>query len=324
MLAGSTALVACNAIVGFGDFERVTGATERDDDDAGSRDSNRDATAREDGMTREDAPSAACDPTRPFGPPKALDGPVNSSGLEDAPSLTADELTMVFERTVDLTNRTIVVATRASRTAAFSAPTPVTELQQGLNVAAVVTPTITDDGLAIFYAGEIGDEADIYSASRAVITAPFSNARKLGRVNSNRVEVYPSVMHDGAELWFTSERLGGITRHLFRSVRDNIGAYQDPTLVTELQSSNNEAGVALSADGLTIYFGTDRPGGLGGSDIWIAKRPSLQAAFGTPTPVTELSSTAEDRPAWLSRDGCRMYFTSDRAGTMDIFMAARP
>ncbi|MDF2697887.1 MAG: OmpA family protein, partial [Labilithrix sp.] len=284
----------------------------------GGRDSGRDAPT--DGTS-----AKACDPDAPFGAPVALDAPINSSASEFSPSFTTDENTIVFERTVDLTNRSILIATRANRTEPFSTPAAIPTLTQGITVGAIGTPTITGDGLAIFYHGEVnGDDADIFTASRTVTTGTFGDARKLGRVNATQVDVFPSVMQNGAELWFTSERLGGITRHLFRSVRDNIGAYQEATVVSELRSSNNEAGVAFSADGLTVYFGSERPGGLGDSDIWVARRQTLQGAFGAATPVTALNSAATELPAWASADGCRIYFTSDRAGSMDVFVASRP
>jgi hypothetical protein len=269
----------------------------------------------------------SCDPAKPFGTPKPVDGPVNSSGYERSPTLTADELVIVFDRSVNLNAGTVLMAKRSSRTEPFSAPAELPELVQGLTgVQAIGGPSMTSDGLTIFYFGELapGDDADIFSASRTVVTAPFGDARKVARVGSTSVEVYPSVMHGGAELWFTSERLGGVTRHLFRSVRDPVGAYQEATLVSELKSSNNEAGVALSTDGLTVYFGSDRPGGLGGSDVWIARRATLSAAFGAAEPMNELSSATDDYPAWLSPDGCRIYLTSDRGGSMDILVAERP
>lgn len=318
-------LAACNAVVGFGDLQKVSDASS----DAGKQD----ATVRSDaGVVLDDGgeesgPPPSCDPAKPFGTPKPVEGPVNSSGYEMSPTLTADELVIVFDRSVNLNAGTILMAKRSSRAEPFSAPAELTELTQGLTgVEAIGGPSMTGDGLTIFFFGELSaaDDADIFSASRTVVTAPFGQARKVERAGSSSVEVYPSVKHDGAELWFTSERLGGVTRHLFRSVRDAIGAYGEASVISELRSSNNEAGVALSADGLTVYFGSDRPGGLGESDIWMARRPSLSAPFGAAEPVSELSSPTEDYPAWLSPDGCRIYLTSDRGGSMDILVAERP
>lgn len=325
-LLGLLAAASCNAVVGFGDLEKVPADDGTKDEDAAVRDGRAtpvDAAAGDDGPTT----STSCDLSKPFGTPKPVGGPVNSSGHEMSPSLTADELVIVFDRSVDLNAGRILTAKRAARTEPFGDPVELPELTQGLSgVQAVGGPTMTSDGLSIFYFGELtsADDADLFVASRTVASAPFGDARKVTAASSPSVEVFPSVMQNGAELWFTSERLGGLTRHLFRSVRDPIGQYEAASLVSELKSSNNEAGVALSTDGLTVYFGSDRPGGLGKSDIWRAQRPTLQAAFGAAEPVNELSSAGEDYPAWLSPDGCRVYLTSDRGGSMDILVASRP
>ncbi len=316
-------LAACNAVVGFGDLEKVSAPSDAGREEPAPR---RDAGPVLDGSGESGSP-ASCDPAKPFGTPKPVDGPVNSSGYEGSPTFTADELVIVFDRSVDLNAATILTAKRSSLREPFSAPIEVPGLMQGLtDVQAIGGPSMTGDGLTIFYFGEFAsdDDADIFSASHTVVTAPFAEPRPVARIGSAAVEVFPSVMHSGAELWFTSERLGGLTRHLFRSVRDPIGAYQEAALVDELRSSNNEAGVALSSDGLTVYFGSERPGGLGGSDVWMARRPALSAAFGAPEPMKELSSANDDYPAWLSPDGCRIYLTSDRRGSMDIFVAERP
>src|SRR5256714_5800460 len=42
----------------------------------------------------------------------------------------------------------------------------------------------------------------------------------------------------------------------------------------------NEWHAAISADGLTIFFSTDRPGGFGDFDLWVAERPRPDADWG--------------------------------------------
>lgn len=52
---------------------------------------------------------------------------------------------------------------------------------------------------------------------------------------------------------------------------------------------------------------------------WIDGTLSLS----TPQELTGLSSAGDDRDPWLSVDGLRMYFASNRAGTNDIYLATR-
>src|SRR5690348_60821 len=42
-----------------------------------------------------------------------------------------------------------------------------------------------------------------------------------------------------------------------------------------------------------------------------------------PRPLAELNSAGEDRTPWLSRDELEIFFSSDRAGTADLYRATR-
>ena len=41
----------------------------------------------------------------------------------------------------------------------------------------------------------------------------------------------------------------------------------------------------VSADGLTLYFSSGRPGGFGDYDIWYCTRPSVDAPWGPPVNI---------------------------------------
>lgn len=45
--------------------------------------------------------------------------------------------------------------------------------------------------------------------------------------------------------------------------------------------------------------------------------------FSLPQELTTLSSNSNERDPWISEDGLRMYFASNRAGTNDIYLASR-
>ncbi|PYJ75210.1 MAG: hypothetical protein DME77_09865 [Verrucomicrobia bacterium] len=88
-----------------------------------------------------------------------------------------------------------------------------------------------------------------------------------------------------------------------------------------------DAGPALSKDGLSLYFNSNRPGGFGGNDIWVSQRASREDAWGAPVNLGPTINTAsnEDTPSF-SRDGHTMYFNSDRAGGFgmrDIWISRR-
>lgn len=98
-------------------------------------------------------------------------------------------------------------------------------------------------------------------------------------------------------------------------------------LGTSINSTYNDLGPALSKDGLSLYFTSDRPGGVGGNDIWVAQRDSLDDPWGDPVNLGPPVNTAfnEAVPSF-SRDGHVMFFNSNRPGGFggsDIWMTWR-
>ncbi len=75
-------------------------------------------------------------------------------------------------------------------------------------------------------------------------------------------------------------------------------------------------------DGRTIYFASNRPGGLGGVDIWRISRDAA-GAWGSaePLPAPVNSDTVDMQPT-LSPDGAFIYFASDRGGPIWIWRVA--
>lgn len=85
-----------------------------------------------------------------------------------------------------------------------------------------------------------------------------------------------------------------------------------PELVVPASSAYSEVRLAISPDGATMLWGsTDRPGGPGGWDIWIARRDG--AAWTAPAPV-EFDGPANDFDPAFSPDGRSVYFFSNRPG----------
>src|SRR5262245_46699796 len=89
-----------------------------------------------------------------------------------------------------------------------------------------------------------------------------------------------------------------------------------PHLVPVVNSTANDAGPALSKNGLSLYFGSNRTGGLGQGDIWVSHRESEDEPWGPPANLAVVNSTADDATPNLSRDGHWLYFMSRRPGSL--------
>jgi Tol biopolymer transport system component len=74
----------------------------------------------------------------------------------------------------------------------------------------------------------------------------------------------------------------------------------------------------ISKDGLSLYFGSDRPGGMSPApDIWVAQRQSLEDPWEAPVNLGPVvNSPAADAAPHLSQDGHYLYFSSSRQGSL--------
>lgn len=94
-----------------------------------------------------------------------------------------------------------------------------------------------------------------------------------------------------------------------------------------VNSTDADVNAALSPDEHTLYFVSNRPGGLGGNDIWASHRRcktcDWEAPYNLGPPIN--SAAAEGSPT-LSEDGRMLFFFTTRAdgfGNADIYVSHR-
>jgi Tol biopolymer transport system component len=163
-------------------------------------------------------------------------------------------------------------------------------------------------------------------ATRPTALANFSATSGLSNVNSAAEDYNPSISPSGKVLYFNSNR-DGSSYKIYKATLGPGGGFGAPLGISELNGTWNTGAPVPSADDLTIFMSSDRIGGQGSQDIWIARRASVNDPFGAPANVSELNTANNDQPGWLSPDGCRLYFNSDRPGgfgASDLYVAERP
>lgn len=101
--------------------------------------------------------------------------------------------------------------------------------------------------------------------------------------------------------------------------------WSDPAnLGATINTPANEQGPSLSNDGLSLYFGSDRDGGSGSFDLWVAHRACRDCPWDAPVNLgASVNSAASETGPGLSVDGHLLFFTSTRAGSQDLYLSHR-
>lgn len=94
-----------------------------------------------------------------------------------------------------------------------------------------------------------------------------------------------------------------------------------------VNTASFDVGASISKDGLSLYFGSARPGGFGGLDIYVSQRTRLDAPWGPPRNLGAVINTRfNDQAPSVSVDRHRLYFQSDRPGGFggsDLYVSRR-
>ncbi|HEX9893898.1 MAG TPA: hypothetical protein VGA78_08230 [Gemmatimonadales bacterium] len=138
-------------------------------------------------------------------------------------------------------------------------------------------PGISTDGLALYFSSRCEGGSGgmgLWVARRNTRNESFSRAETLGfGVNSASDDWGPGISSDGLQLYVMSNRPGGHGREdLWVTTRASTSAtFGSPRNLGPLVNSATLDGRPnLSADGTTLFFMSDRPGGSGQIDLWQA------------------------------------------------------
>jgi len=157
-------------------------------------------------------------------------------------------------------------------------------------------------------------------------TYTFGTPRLLSELDTSYANENPSLTADLLELFFTSGR-GDNSADVWTARRTSAQQpFDAPSIVAEVSTSAFDTSPAISLDGLTLYFGSDRSGGVGAVDVWQVTRPDRTTAWAALQNVAALNSTAKDIPRPPGEHGLVMPLGSQRdsAAGYQTFLAARP
>jgi len=188
------------------------------------------------------------------------------------------------------------------------------------------TPALSVDGHRLYFAS---DRTGGFGGLDLYVSRRHDKRDDLGwqppvnlgdAVNTFYVERGPTLFDDDATatttLYFSSTRPGGTgLEDIYTSTLQPDETIVPAVNVPELNSTFNDAVPAVRRDGLELFLCSPRTGQLGGTDLWVATRPSTSEPWSTPANLgTTVNSTFLDFRAAISFDGTALYFHSARPG----------
>jgi hypothetical protein len=278
-----------------------------------------------------DAGSAAPDASPPpadcgWGEPELLVvAGVSGAQLFGGPHLSPDALTLYFSLQLGGSSEDIYVATRSSTAGDFGGAVRIDEVS---SPAADGSPFVTADDASLYFFSQRGGSQptarDLYVSTRSTPGGAFGPPSVVPGINSTQLDQAPHLSTDGLELWLGSHRgnTGFEDLYVARRARTSDD-FDAPTAVDQLNSSGRDTGAALSADGLSVYYSSERSGTQGGFDLWLARRASRTAAFSTIEPLSELNGRDDEFDPTLSGDERQLVFVSNRGGSTRLWQATR-
>ena len=148
----------------------------------------------------------------------------------------------------------------------------------------------------------------------------------INHVDTNEGSV--AIMPDGGSIIFAKGNDGKATGyaevHLFFS-RFRNGKWSDPVPLSINDADAWDSTPALGPDGTTLYFASDRAGGFGGTDLYVAKINRRGRWVDVRNLGPEVNTSGDEMFPFVSQDGS-LYFSSSGHpgfGKLDLFRAIR-
>ncbi len=180
---------------------------------------------------------------------------------------------------------------------------------------------------------------DIFSSKKGSNMQLESEQMFSNRVNTKYHEGPLAYSPNGRRVYFTRNNLGINGKHKY----DDKGIQNLKLYYAEVDKEGNWVNIkeapynsqafsvghpTVSADGKTLYFTSDMPGGFGGADIYKAtiSEGLEDVAFGTPINLgSDINTEGQEMFPWIDIDG-NLFFSSDGQpgfGGLDVYVAQK-
>ncbi len=187
-------------------------------------------------------------------------------------------------------------------------------------------PFVTNDQSLIYFTRRRNERSDENLFFSRVENNQWTAGKQVGGFNTPRNEGMCTFVRDGRHMYFTAcNREGGQGPcDLWEANVDGVEMSNLQVLQGKTNSERWESQAAISCDGNKLFFASNRPGGLGGTDLWC----SLKQADGKWGEAVNLgapiNTELDEEAPFITNDGKTLYFSSTGhlgLGEQDIFMS---
>lgn len=257
----------------------------------------------------------------------SLDSVINTSFTEHSPIYVPDLKMLIYTSRRPHTNGTVMDDGQYDEDVLYSMwqnnrwtnPKPIEQINTEFNDA---TSALISGSHTLLLYKDVRN-GDIYETK--FINGKWTEPSPLPYpINTRFRETSASITKDGKQIFFSSNRKGGIGgMDIWTSTLLDNGKWSKPKNMGDaINTKGDEDGVYISPDGNTLYFSSNGRGGFGGFDIFVCNKNE----FGTWTKPRNLgypiNSAGDDVFFTPDEDSTTAYFTSYRYGSKgaDIFV----
>ena len=185
-------------------------------------------------------------------------------------------------------------------------------------------PSLTADETKIVFTRRINGQEDFYISEK--IDSTWSESQPISDLNTSQNEGAHCLSADGKLLIFTAcHRKDGLgSCDLYYSTFNGTSWSRPQNLGSSINSRGWEGQPSLSASSRHLYFSSDRSGGEGGRDIWIASRNST--GWDPPQNIRSINTSDNEEVPFIHADDATLYFMSNGwpgFGSTDLYLSKK-
>ena len=166
---------------------------------------------------------------------------------------------------------------------------------------------------------------DLFEARWNPSTQSYDEEVNLSVLNTRYWESQPSLSADGSQIFFVRAQrndTGDMEQDIWSSTRMSSGEWGKPQRLTDtINTSGREENPVLHPDGNTLYFASDGHPGLGGLDLFVARKNESGEWMAPVNLGCPINTNGDENSLQVFPNGRRALFASDRnqPGNLDLW-----